>query len=120
MVPVLYYTVRLAQMGGFWAGNFAFSPAGRLFISSGNHMGAKIWGCPLGPAAPLPMYSDRGPILGFCITDAAATTFIFTNGTPKLQRGVFGGPPPVVMFVSPKQNNYCDVLSSAQQITPNG
>ena len=120
MVPVLYYTVRLGQVGGFWAGHFAFSPAGRLFISSGNIVRARIWACPLGPAAPVPMYRDRGPILGFCVTDAAARTFYFTNGTPQLRRGIFGGPPPAVVFVSPKRNNYCDVLVSDIQITPNG
>jgi hypothetical protein len=117
MVPVLYYTVVLTKVGGFWAGNFAFNSAGRLFISNGNTTGAKIWGCPLGAAAPVALYSDRGPIQGFCVT--SSSTFWFTNGTPVLRRGTFGGPATMTVFTSPKQNKYCDVLASATVLSPN-
>ncbi len=110
MVPVLYYTVELAKVGGFWAGHFAFNAPGRLFIASGNTTNAKIWECPLGGAPPVVRYSDSGPILGLCVP--RTSTFWFTSGTPFLRRGTFGGPAPSTVFTSPKQNNYCDVLVS--------
>ena len=40
---LLFYTVRLASVGGFWAGDFAFSPDGRLYLSTGNIYGGKVF-----------------------------------------------------------------------------
>lgn len=42
-VPTLFYTVHLPQVGGFWAGDFTFSPDGHLYLSTGNEIGAHIY-----------------------------------------------------------------------------
>ena len=39
----LYYEVKLADVGGFWAGNFAFDDKGNLYLSSGNVIPASIY-----------------------------------------------------------------------------
>lgn len=38
-----YLTVPIKQTGGFWAGDFAFSPSNQLFISEGNHIPASLY-----------------------------------------------------------------------------
>ena len=39
----LYYEVKLADVGGFWAGDFAFDDTNKLYLSSGNHVPASIY-----------------------------------------------------------------------------
>ena len=39
----LYYEVKLADVGGFWSGDFAFDDRGNLYLSSGNHIPASIY-----------------------------------------------------------------------------
>ncbi len=39
----LYYEVKLADVGGFWAGDFAFDDKGNLYLSSGNRVPASIY-----------------------------------------------------------------------------
>ncbi len=41
--PQLAFTVPLSQVGGYWAGDFAFGPDGRLYVSNGNVKGAAIY-----------------------------------------------------------------------------
>lgn len=41
--PSLFRDVPLTEVGGFWAGNFAFDHAGTLYISSGNRVPASIY-----------------------------------------------------------------------------
>jgi hypothetical protein len=55
----LFYTVHLAQVGGFWAGDFTFAPDGHLYISTGNQIGAHIYRVdnPALPSAPVSVYS---------------------------------------------------------------
>lgn len=60
----LFYTVTLASVGGFWAGNFAFAPDGTLYLSSGNRVGASIYRVTGG--TPVVFYTDpAGAIKGF-------------------------------------------------------
>jgi hypothetical protein len=40
---VPFYTVRLADVGGFWRGDFAFDYDGNLYLSSGNSVPASIY-----------------------------------------------------------------------------
>jgi len=39
----LHYTVTLSRVDGFWSGNFCFDPAGMLYLSTGNQVGAGIY-----------------------------------------------------------------------------
>jgi hypothetical protein len=38
-----FYEVKLADVGGFWAGDFAFDDRNNLYLSSGNHVPASIY-----------------------------------------------------------------------------
>lgn len=117
LTPVLFYTVRLAQVGGFWAGHFAFNPEGKLFIANGNTGSAKVWHCPIAAgAAPTSVYASSGPILGFCFV--APDRFLYTDGSPLLRLTTLGATTASVQYTSPRQNKYCDVLSSDIQYNP--
>ncbi len=39
----LYQEVPVSDVGGFWAGNFAFDTGDRIYVSSGNRIPASIW-----------------------------------------------------------------------------
>jgi glucose/arabinose dehydrogenase len=41
--PVLYRTIALSDVGGSWAGDFAFGEDGTLYLSSGNRVPASIY-----------------------------------------------------------------------------
>jgi hypothetical protein len=69
----LFYTVVLASVGGFWAGDFAFAPDGTLYLSTGNRLGASIFRVVGG--TPSVFYTDpAGSIKGFDF-DAAGNIF---------------------------------------------
>lgn len=107
--PSLFYTVSLAQVGGFFAGNFAFDPLGTLYISNGNIEGASLWQCPIpGAAARVFQRTDDGVIMGFCFP--GVNTFLFTDLTPNLRQAFVGGTSFATVFVSPATNQYRDVL----------
>jgi len=108
LAPTLYYTVRLAEVGGFWAGHFAFSPGGRLFVANGNTTGARIWQCPVPAGAPTAVYSETGTILGFSFLNN--TDFLYTNGTTQIRKAALGAAASTVFFTSRKQSKFCDVL----------
>lgn len=40
---VLYYPVKLSNVGGYWSGDFAFDSDGNLYLSSGNRVPASIY-----------------------------------------------------------------------------
>lgn len=42
-VAQVFYQVHLAEVDGFWGGNFAFGPDGVLYLSTGNRVGASIY-----------------------------------------------------------------------------
>ncbi len=62
--PVVIYTVRLSEVGGSWAGNFAFDNKGNLYLSSGNSMPASIYRVNNGSVTPVEIFRDKGPITG--------------------------------------------------------
>ena len=110
MHAAVYYTVRLSQVGGFWAGNFAFNPAGVLYISNGNMQHAKIWVCPLS-GTPSIAYTNvtEQPILGFCFT--AARTFLFTVGSEHVRWATLGDAPWEGFFdCTGSEDKFCDVV----------
>lgn len=41
--PVLHYTVRRSDIGGYWAGHFAIDAQGLLYVSTGITVGARIY-----------------------------------------------------------------------------
>ena len=54
-VAELFFTVSLAAVNGFWAGDFAFAPDGTLYLSTGNRVGSHIYRVTAG--VPSPVYS---------------------------------------------------------------
>ena len=58
--PVLYYRVTVP-----WAGDFAFDEEGNLYLSSGNHVPAKIYKVVGG--IPQTIYGHNEPITGFVV-----------------------------------------------------
>ncbi len=70
-----YVTVSLQQVGGFWAGNFAFDPNGKLYISNGNQVPAAIY--EFNGAVFSKRYDFQGSIQGF--TFANTSTLYFTS-----------------------------------------
>jgi hypothetical protein len=57
-----YYRIRLTEVGGFWAGDFAFDNSGRLYLSTGNRIGGRVYRVddPTAGASPLSVYSLAG------------------------------------------------------------
>ena len=107
----LYYTVSIARVG-FFTGNFAFSPGGTLYVSNGAINGAGVWQCPLvGDATRVYKRTNDGNMLGFCFTNQ--NTFLFTDGTGTLRRATVNGTTADSVFVSPKGNQYEDVVVSS-------
>lgn len=61
-----YYQVRLAEVGGFWAGNFGFDKDGFLWLSSGNRVPANLY--KVVEFKPQRVFTSAGSISGFCFT----------------------------------------------------
>jgi hypothetical protein len=57
--PTLFYNVLRSSVGGFWAGDFTFAPDGRLYISTGNVVGGRVYRIddPAAASAPVSVYS---------------------------------------------------------------
>lgn len=103
--PILYYTVKRAQVGGRWYGHFAFDPAGTLHISNGYGVNAKVWRCPLG-GVPSVRYIDPGPVLGFHFVNGY--TILYASGTTHIKKVVFGGAR-TVAFSSVAGHQFTDI-----------
>lgn len=71
--PVVFYTVNLASVGGFWAGHFGFAPDGTLYLSSGNRIPASIYRVTGGVPAVF-FHDPSGSIAGFDF-DAAGNLY---------------------------------------------
>jgi hypothetical protein len=62
---VPFYTVRLSDVGGFWAGDFAFDYDGNLYLSSGNRVPASIYKVTSGTGAVTKIFDSKtGSIAG--------------------------------------------------------
>lgn len=65
-----YYTVRLSDVDGFWAGNFIHDPDGNLFLSSGNRIPASIYRVSGGIVSRI-YTSNNAPITGMAYLDGS-------------------------------------------------
>jgi len=107
--PALYTKIELAKIDGFWAGNFAFAPGDRLFVSNGNVEGAKIWKyTPGGVPDPTVVFKDTGSILGFWFLNNE--NFLYTNGSSKVLKGHIGGSGPDGVAYENEKYKFCDVV----------
>ena len=79
---VLVFTVRLKEVDGFWAGNFAFDNDGRLWLSSGNRVPANLY--MVQNNVPRQVFASAGSIAGFCFLDDGS--LVFTDWRKTLQR----------------------------------
>lgn len=67
-----FYVVRLSDVGGSWAGDFAFDTEGNLYLSSGNRIPASIYRVRSGTGAVEVVYTDNTePIKGLVVKDGA-------------------------------------------------
>jgi hypothetical protein len=77
----IFCTVPVGEVG-YWAGDFAFDPDGNLYISSGNHRPAAIYGYVGGHFSE--QYTSDDCIMGFCFVDA--DTLCYTDFDNHLYR----------------------------------
>ncbi|MEA1865909.1 MAG: hypothetical protein U9N46_12125, partial [Euryarchaeota archaeon] len=66
----LYYEVKLADVGGFWGGDFAFDDKGNLYLSSGNRIPASIYKVEGGRVEEI-FKDEKESIKGFVYQDGA-------------------------------------------------
>ncbi|MCX8207792.1 MAG: PQQ-dependent sugar dehydrogenase [Methanothrix sp.] len=65
-----FYEVRLSDVGGSWAGDFAFDTDGNLYLSSGNRIPASIYRVRYGTGGVETVYTDNEePIKGLVVQD---------------------------------------------------
>jgi hypothetical protein len=65
-----YYTVRLSDVDGFWAGDFIHDPDGNLYLSSGNQIPASIYRVSGGTVSRI-YTSNNAPITGMAYRDGS-------------------------------------------------
>ena len=65
-----YYTVRLSDVDGFWAGDFIHDPDGNLYLSSGNQIPASIYRVS-GRTVSRIFTSNNAPITGMAYRDGS-------------------------------------------------
>jgi subtilisin family serine protease len=66
-----FFRVQLAAVGGFWAGDFAFDAAGKLYLSTGNRIGGRIYRLDEVPAPTL--------VSVYALPDSAVTGIAFNR-----------------------------------------
>jgi hypothetical protein len=66
----LFYEVKLADVGGFWAGDFAFDDKNNLYLSSGNRVPASIYKVEGGIVKEI-FKDKKEPISGFTYKDGS-------------------------------------------------
>jgi hypothetical protein len=69
--PVLYYEVVLEEVGGFWAGDFAFDDQQTLYLSSGNRVPASIYKVTADGRVTEIFRDAEGPIAGLTYVPGA-------------------------------------------------
>jgi hypothetical protein len=77
-----FHHVRIREVGGFWAGNFAFGQARTLYLSNGNERPAAIWKLPNIDERPQKIFEHADIISGFCVIDAGR--ILFTQQTNRI------------------------------------
>jgi len=66
-----FYTVKLADVDGFWSGHFAFDYEGNLYLSSGNRVPASIYKVAAGTGAVTRIFESR---------DSSIAGLVFRDG----------------------------------------
>ena len=69
----LAFTVRLKEVDGFWAGDFAFDKDGHLWLSSGNRVPANLY--MVKNNVPRQVFASAGSIAGFCFLQDGSLVF---------------------------------------------
>jgi hypothetical protein len=106
--PERYCTIQIAQVGGCWAGDFAFSPSGALYIADACEDRAGIWECPR-DGAPRRVFRAQHTVKGFCFL--SERTVLYTDGTSQVWTRELGSRAGHVFFSDPShQDQYCDVV----------
>ncbi|MFC2105791.1 hypothetical protein ACFLS0_03470 [Candidatus Bipolaricaulota bacterium] len=75
MTTTLHYTVKLSTVGGFWSGDFAFDPAGTLFLSSGNRVPASIYAVSGSTGMLTTVYTDSSGSIAGLVFDSFGLLF---------------------------------------------
>lgn len=76
------FKVRLRDIGGFWAGDFAFDGEGVLWLSNGNRVPAALYNVENGRL--LRMFSTATSIKGFTFTDKG--DLLYADHRQRIQR----------------------------------
>jgi len=74
--------VRLSDVGGFWAGDFAFDGKGTLWLSNGNRIPASLYKVEKGQ--PQRMFTAATSIMGFTFT--ADGDLLYADQRQRIQR----------------------------------
>jgi hypothetical protein len=80
--PEPYFRVRLSEVDGFWAGNFAFDPDGTLWLSSGNRVPASLYKVVDGRLRR--MLTSGGSISGIAFTEQG--DLLYADWRQRVQR----------------------------------
>jgi hypothetical protein len=79
----LYYTVALANVDGYWSGDFAFSREGTLYLSGGNIIPGKLYEVDVAANAVTKLYTDPNePIEGLAL--GSSTVLYYANGNSRI------------------------------------
>jgi hypothetical protein len=101
----LYYVVKLADVDGSWAGNFAFDDKNNLYLSSGNCVPARIYKVDGGVVKKI--YKDvKEPISGLVYADGA---LYYANWQTKIYRLDRSTGKRTVVYSNPKRTWLSDV-----------
>lgn len=106
---VLYATVSIGRIGGFWSGNFGFDRSGMMYVSNGNLAASALWRYPIG-AMPVPLF--RHPNLsGFFVRQGAEAMrgVFFSDLTNVVNYRVIGGAGAPAHYPGPARCEFCDV-----------
>jgi hypothetical protein len=102
--------IRLSEVGGFWAGNFAFAPDDTLYLSNGNRRGSGLWRCEP-DVPPREVFRGTSAIDGFCFVDA--DTVLYTDWTPAIKLLHLGSAQLETFHASGRRTlQFCDVTWS--------
>lgn len=104
-VAVPYRVVSLSEVGGFWAGNFAFDDDGTLYLSTGNRIPASIYRVDDGSVTEI-FRDDRASIKGMAYKDGA---IYYANWKTKIYCLDLATSKRSIVYVNPKREWISDV-----------
>jgi len=83
-----FFRVRLADVDGYWSGDFSFDKSGFLWLSSGNRVPANLY--KVVSKKPKIMFTDSGSIAGFAFTQSG--DLLYTDWRQSVQKLSLPGP----------------------------